>query len=46
MWEFANPSRQSWKMWVCYSKNTEAHGYGVVRELVGHGLEPKNARRS
>ncbi len=27
-------------------KYTEAHGYGVVRELVGHGFGQKNARRS
>jgi methionyl aminopeptidase len=27
-----------------FKKYTESHGYGVVRELVGHGLG-QNARR-
>jgi methionyl aminopeptidase len=29
-----------WKMWNAI-QNTESHGYGVVRELVGHGVGQK-----
>jgi methionine aminopeptidase len=27
-----------------FKKKIQSHGYGVVRELVGHGLGQKNAR--
>jgi methionyl aminopeptidase len=46
-WESENLKLETvWKMLVMqFKKYTESHGYGVVRELVGHGLGQKNARR-